>query len=110
MVSTEPLLPHPHGLLSIVIDLTLLSCPSPCYPPPPLSGCCFFFGGLRYPTQEFNAVANQATSSLLFLSCIGITLPTAANMLWRDDGGSNGDGDEFILLISRSTAVVLLGM
>lgn len=66
-------------------------------------GCCFFFGGLRYQVQTFNATANQATSSLLFLSCIGIIVPTAATSL-------TGEDEEFILDTSRYTAVVMLVM
>ncbi|KAI8464495.1 MAG: cation exchanger 1 [Monoraphidium minutum] len=66
-------------------------------------GCCFFFGGLRYQVQSFNATANQATSSLLFLSCIAIIIPTAATNL-----GGGGGSQEAILSISRGTAVVLL--
>jgi Ca2+:H+ antiporter len=49
----------------------------------------------------------QATSSLLFLSCIGITLPTAASMMWEGDAH---DRAAFILDISRGTAIILLGM
>ena len=66
-------------------------------------GCCFFFGGIRYPVQKFNAVANQAMSSLLFLSAIGITLPTAAKLL---SNGGDPPGSGWILDISRGTAIV----
>ncbi len=70
------------------------------------TGCCFFFGGLKYQIQTFNAAANNATSSLLFLSCIGIIIPTTATMLVED--GSRGEN--WILDVSRFTAVVLLCM
>lgn len=73
----------------------------PCLAPP---GCCFLFGGIRYKTQAFNAVANQATSSLLFLSCIGIIIPTAAVQLSGTDDVSNRD----LLDISRGTAILML--
>eukprot|EP00878_Enallax_costatus_P035619 GHUV01039799.1.p1 GENE.GHUV01039799.1~~GHUV01039799.1.p1 ORF type:complete len:196 (+),score=46.74 GHUV01039799.1:1681-2268(+) len=66
-------------------------------------GCCFLFGGIRFKTQSFNAVANQATSSLLFLSCIGIIIPTAAGSLSSDDVTSLE-----MLHISRGTAIIML--
>jgi hypothetical protein len=52
-------------------------------------------------------VANplQASASLLFLSCIGIVLPTAADRLLGDDEGMPF---EDVLLISRITALGLL--
>lgn len=68
------------------------------------AGCCFLFGGIKFKTQAFNAVANQATSSLLFLSCIGIIIPTAAVQL--ADGGEVSSSD--LLNISRGTAVIML--
>jgi Ca2+:H+ antiporter len=68
------------------------------------AGCCFLFGGLKFKTQAFNAVANQATSSLLFLSCIGIIIPTAAVQL--SSGGDMSSSD--LLQISRGTAIIML--
>jgi Ca2+:H+ antiporter len=68
------------------------------------AGCCFLFGGLKFKTQAFNAVANQATSSLLFLSCIGIIIPTAAVQLASGDDVSSSD----LLQISRGTAIIML--
>lgn len=58
----------------------------------------------RYQTQTFNATANQATSSLLFLSCLGIMVPTASMQLAPDGGATEAN----ILEISRGTAIVLL--
>ena len=55
--------------------------------------------------QAFNATANQATSSLLFLSCIGTIIPTAATTL---AGGDGAGAQEWILSTSRGAAVVLL--
>jgi Ca2+/H+ antiporter len=49
-------------------------------------------------------VANQASSSLLFLSCIGIIIPTTAGYL---EIGARG-GKESVLAISRGAAIVLL--
>lgn len=54
--------------------------------------------------QNFNAVANQATSSLLFLSCIGIVLPTAAMQLSLAGEVTQSE----LLGISRGTAVMML--
>jgi Ca2+:H+ antiporter len=68
------------------------------------AGCCFLFGGARFKVQNFNAVANQATSSLLFLSCISIVLPTAAMQL-----SYSGEVTQVELLgISRWMAVIML--
>lgn len=71
-------------------------------------GCCFLFGGLYYKQQDFNPVANQASSSLLFLSCIGVVLPTAAAQL--APAGKPGMSAKDVLNISRGTAVVLLAI
>jgi calcium/proton exchanger cax len=71
-------------------------------------GCCFIFGGLYYKQQEFNAVANQASSSLLFLSCIGVVLPTAAAHLAPAGAKKMSAAD--VLVVSRGAAVVLLGI
>lgn len=78
--------------------LACLLCP--CLHP----GCCFLFGGARFKVQSFNAVANQATSSLLFLSCISIVLPTAAMQLSVADDVTQAE----VLAISRGTAVIML--
>lgn len=61
----------------------------------------------RYPVQAFNATANQATSSLLFLSCIGVIVPTAATAL---TAGKHSVGAGAVLDISRGAAVVLLAV
>lgn len=39
---------------------------------------CFFFGGFRHKQQTFNALANKVSSSLLFLACIAIIIPSTA--------------------------------
>lgn len=70
----------------------------------PCVGCSFFFGGLYHKTQTFNAVGNRACSSLLMLSCIGVILPTAFTVLTNQDEIK----DEYILDMSRGTAVLLL--
>ena len=67
-------------------------------------GCCFLFGGFYYKTQTFNEVGNRTCSALLFLSCIGITMPTAASVLIEDTKTHEG----LILNLSRGVSVVLL--
>ncbi|KAL6758013.1 cation exchanger 1 [Haematococcus lacustris] len=67
-------------------------------------GCCMFFGGLNFKTQTFNAVGNRACSSLLFLSVIGIVMPTAAGVLVLDHEGK----EDWLLDVSRATAIILL--
>jgi calcium/proton exchanger cax len=64
------------------------------------------FGGVRFKVQNFNAVANQATSSLLFLSCISIVLPTAAMSLSLADEVTQVE----LLGISRWTSVIMLAV
>lgn len=68
-------------------------------------GLCFIAGGLRYKTQNFNAVANKATSSVLFLAVTAIVLPVAASHL---GGAHDSLPENFILDISRGTAIVVM--
>jgi Ca2+:H+ antiporter len=67
------------------------------------AGCCFLFGGFYYEVQTFNESANRACNSLLFLSAIGIIIPTAAKSI-----SVPPMSDSAILSISRGTAVILL--
>mmetsp|Transcript_9836 Transcript_9836/g.25120 ORF Transcript_9836/g.25120 Transcript_9836/m.25120 type:complete len:496 (-) Transcript_9836:82-1569(-) len=39
-------------------------------------GCCFFVGGLNYKSQKFSSGASKANTSLLFMSCIAMLLPS----------------------------------
>jgi Ca2+:H+ antiporter len=76
-------------------------------------GFCFLCGGVYYKTQTWNAIGSRACSSLLMLSCLGIVLPTASVLLVEKDPGlsfaqQTQYEDEFVLSISRGTAVVLL--
>lgn len=90
---------------SLASVLTVGGCCRPCWSPAAAAaGCCFLFGGARFRVQNFNAVANQATSSLLFLSCISIVLPTAAMQLSLADEVTQTE----LLGISRWTAVIML--
>ena len=39
-------------------------------------GCCFFVGGLNFKHQHFSSGASKANTSLLFMSCIAMLLPS----------------------------------
>ena len=39
-------------------------------------GCCFFFGGLKYKEQTYNATSAISNLSLLTLSSLALVLPT----------------------------------
>eukprot|EP00798_Chlamydomonas_sp_ICE-L_P019831 gene19831-26519_t len=98
-------------------------------------GCSFFFGGMCFHTQSYNAVSNRASVSLLTLATIGIFIPTLAgnlNLGWTYNAVSNRasvslltlatigifiptlagniipDSEAWILPLSRACAVVLL--
>lgn len=66
-------------------------------------GGCFFFGGLKYKHQKFNATAASANMGLLALSAIALVLPTPFANYYQMH-------DEHVLLISRAAAVFLMFM
>lgn len=66
-------------------------------------GCCFFFGGLKYKEQTFNATNASANIGLLALSSIALVLPTPYAAYYEIH-------DEGVLAISRYAAVFLLFM
>jgi Ca2+:H+ antiporter len=66
-------------------------------------GCCFFFGGLKYKEQSFNATAATANMGLLALSSIALVLPTPFADYYQVE-------DEHVLIISRVAAFFLLFM
>jgi len=84
------LLPHPVPLPNSILSNLLL-----------VLGCCFWFGGMYYKTQTFSMVSNRTCSALLFLSVIGIILPTCASTMLHMDADQT-------LYISRGTSVILL--
>ena len=45
------------------------------------AGFCFFLGGIKYKTQKFSIMVNKAGCSLLFLACIGLSIPTGVRPL-----------------------------
>ncbi|WPT13173.1 hypothetical protein PSENEW3_00001017 [Picochlorum sp. SENEW3] len=69
-------------------------------------GCCFFFGGSRFKTQQFNSAGNKAATSLLFLACISVITPTMASVLY----GPDVMAPETLQLLSHCIAVLLVGM
>lgn len=69
-------------------------------------GCCFFFGGSRYKTQQFNSAGNKAATSLLFLACISVITPTMASQLY----GPEVMAPETLQLLSHCIAVLLVCM
>ena len=74
-------------------------------------GFCFLVGGMRYKVQSFNAVASQVSGSLLFLTAISILMPTAAQQLGLSSGpGGEGMAPDAVLLMSRLTAIAILGV
>lgn len=73
---------------------------TPCAQP---TGCCFFFGGLRFSEQSFNALANKTSTSLLFMACLGVTIPTASHQLYSHHVMTENDN----LQLSRLVALVL---
>lgn len=66
-------------------------------------GCCFFFGGLKYKEQTFNATNASANIGLLALSSIALVLPTPYAAYYEIH-------DEGVLDISRYAAIFLLFM
>ncbi|KAK2080034.1 hypothetical protein QBZ16_002430 [Prototheca wickerhamii] len=67
-------------------------------------GMCFFFGGLRYQQQKFSPLANKVGSSLLFVACIGIIIPTMAKRIY----GSEVMTDGALLSLSHAIAILLI--
>eukprot|EP00913_Durusdinium_trenchii_P017080 g16064.t1 len=62
-------------------------------------GMCFFFGGLNYQTQRFNANGARTQYSLLLLAILALVIPTVVLL--------TGVRPESELLISRGCAIVL---
>lgn len=66
-------------------------------------GSCFFLGGLKYKEQTFNATANKASASLLFLAAIALTIPSAGLHLY----GQEVLSDTEVMTTSYTTAIIL---
>ncbi|KZP21157.1 calcium/proton exchanger [Athelia psychrophila] len=70
-------------------------------------GCSFFAGGLKFKESNFQVTAAQAASSLMTLACLTLVIPAAYNSSFKDTPGSTQEG---LLIISRGTALLLLGV
>eukprot|EP00959_Pyramimonas_sp_CCMP1952_P213191 4460756-Pyramimonas_sp.AAC.1 len=66
-------------------------------------GCAFFFGGLKYKQQSFNADGANANTGLLMLAVMGMTVPATLHATHTE---MTGTGSEVAL--SRISSVFLL--
>jgi len=66
-------------------------------------GCCFFFGGIYFKEQKFNATAATSNMALLALSSIALILPTPFAQYYNLH-------DERVLVVSRVAALFLIFM
>lgn len=76
-------------------------------------GTCFFVGGLRRETQQFDGAISEAGSGLLLTAGFGLAIPCAFFLAIKGTTDSNGIAvdplhRELILKLSRATAVILL--
>jgi len=67
-------------------------------------GMSFFFGGIKYQTQRFNATAAQTSSSLLLRSSSGLVLPAAFFI----STVSSATSEILVLRVSRGASLVML--
>merc|ERR1711939_1170625 len=67
-------------------------------------GMCFFFGGVKYKTQAFNADGANAQSNMLLLAVLAMVIPTIS--MFHKDHVSEEE-KESVLHISRISALVL---
>jgi Ca2+/H+ antiporter len=70
--------PRSHPRPTLTPDLQPTSPPTR----PIVAGMCFLFGGMQHKQQTFNTLANKVSSSLLFLACIAIIIPSTAKMFY----------------------------
>ncbi|PSC67539.1 manganese resistance 1 [Micractinium conductrix] len=69
-------------------------------------GTCFLFGGMKYKEQRFSPLANKVSTSLLFLACIGILIPSTARMIY----GKHVMTEQVLLNLSHVIAITLVGI
>lgn len=69
-------------------------------------GMCFFFGGLKYKEQRFSTLANKVSSSLLFLACIAIMIPSTAKVVY----GPAIITQDTLFHLSHAIAIILVGI
>ncbi|KAJ1565051.1 hypothetical protein HK096_004839 [Nowakowskiella sp. JEL0078] len=71
-------------------------------------GFCFFLGGLKFKTQNFNVTAAQTAASLFCLTILALLLPAALKWQLGNSGLGNDEIEAIVLDLSRVTAGVLL--
>lgn len=59
----------------------------------------FLFGGIKYPNQNFNAIAATTSASMMTISVASIMIPAAFAVLQQETGDP-------ILILSRGTSVI----
>lgn len=69
-------------------------------------GMCFLFGGIKHKQQTFNALANKVSSSLLFLACIAVIIPSTAKVFY----GEKIITEATLFNLSHAIAILLIGM
>lgn len=67
-------------------------------------GFCFLCGGTKFKEQKFSMLVNKACCSLLFLACIGLSVPTASSALY----GKERMPESAEKNVSRVVAVLLI--
>ncbi|KAF9469298.1 Sodium/calcium exchanger protein-domain-containing protein [Collybia nuda] len=89
-------------------------------------GCSFIAAGFKFKESEFQAVGAQASGSFMVLACITLVIPAAYHSTQTTPGGPDGQstvasiisgfsdldpsGKAGLLVISRGTAILLLGV
>ncbi|KAI9822085.1 MAG: hypothetical protein M1826_000545 [Phylliscum demangeonii] len=69
-------------------------------------GCCFYFGGLKYPTQKFGSTMASTMSSMMAVASVSLVIPAMLfGVLHRS---KSADTTASIMLLSRGTSIVLL--
>jgi len=71
-------------------------------------GCSFIAAGFKAKESHFHAVGAQASGSLMVLACITLVIPAAYHSTQAHTG--DPDAEAGLLVISRGTAILLLGV
>src|SRR5262249_13583479 len=64
-------------------------------------GACFFLGGLKHHTQEYNRVGARLQSGLLFLATIALLIPSAVSV-------ADADAAAFTHKLSVGLSIILI--
>jgi Ca2+:H+ antiporter len=72
-------------------------------------GCCFLFGGLRFPQQTFNSTVASTMSSLMAVSSASLIIPATLYAALASTNDPNDPAIEnSILFVSHWTSIILL--